>query len=68
MGAYTTAETAYPDKMYNYNSGNDWDDSIYLDALTEETYDDNYTNKTDAEIASSSVNTSPHKKSVTAEK
>ena len=68
LGAYTTAETAYPDKMYNYNSGNDWDDSIYLDALTEETYDDNYTNKTDAEIASSSVNTSPHKKSVTAEK
>jgi hypothetical protein len=46
-GSYTTLDTAYPKltKAPTYQSGNDWDDSIYLDALTEDQFDDNYNNK-----------------------
>ena len=50
-GSYTTAETAYTlNGTYTWSSGDtlansSWNDSIYLDALTTDQYDDNYNNK-----------------------
>jgi hypothetical protein len=45
-GSYVTGETAYPDAgVYKWDSGSSWNDSIYLDALTEDQFDDNYNNK-----------------------
>ena len=45
-GVYTTPETAYTiNGAYTYNSGDNWNDNIYLDALTTDQYDDWYSNK-----------------------
>lgn len=46
QGAYTTPETAYTlNGTYSWNSEEDWNDKVYLDALTTEQYDDGYQNK-----------------------
>lgn len=45
-GIYTTAETAYTlNGTYTYDSGDSWNDNVYLDALTTDQYDDWYSNK-----------------------
>jgi hypothetical protein len=45
-GLYTTPETAYTlNGTYTWDSGSDWNDQIYLDALTEDQFDDWYNNK-----------------------
>lgn len=45
-GLYTTPETAYTlNGTYTWDSGSDWNDSIYLDALVTDQFDDNYDNK-----------------------
>lgn len=45
-GVYTTGETAYTlNGTYTYNSGSNWNDSVYLDALTTDQFDDGYDNK-----------------------
>jgi len=45
-GVYTTPETAYTlNGAYTWDSGSDWNDSIYLDALVTDQYDDNYDNR-----------------------
>lgn len=44
-GLYTTPETAYTlNGTYTYDSGTTWNDTVYLDALTEDQYDDWYDN------------------------
>lgn len=56
-GSYSTAETAYPNKgVYSWNSGSNWNDNVYLDALTTDQYDDNYNNKSNSEIINSHTN------------
>lgn len=56
-GSYSTAETAYPNKgVYSWNSGSNWNDNVYLDALTTDQYDDNYSNKSASEIINSHTN------------
>lgn len=51
-GIYATPETAYSlNGVYTYDSGSEWNDSIYLDALTTEQYDDGYSNKSADQIA-----------------
>ena len=56
-GSYSTAETAYPNKgVYSWNSGSNWNDNVYLDALTTDQYDDNYSNKSTSEIINSHTN------------
>jgi len=45
-GIYTTPETAYTlNGTYTWDSGTLWNDSIYLDALTTDQFDDWYDNK-----------------------
>ena len=45
-GMYITPETAYTlNGTYKWDSGSDWNDSIYLDALVTDQFDDNYDNK-----------------------
>lgn len=45
-GIYTTGETASTlNGTYTYDSGDSWNDSVYLDALTTDQYDDWYSNK-----------------------
>lgn len=44
-GMYATPETAYTlNGAYAWDSGTDWNDSVKLDALTTDQYDDNYDN------------------------
>ena len=52
-GLYTTPETAYTlNGTYTWDSGSDWNDSIYLDALVTDQFDDNYDNKDAGSISS----------------
>lgn len=52
-GLYTTPETAYTlNGTYTWDSGTSWNDSIYLDALVEDQFDDNYDNKPAGSIIS----------------
>lgn len=52
-GVYTTPETAYTlNGVYTWNSGDSWNDRVYLDALTTDQYDDNYDNKPVSDITS----------------
>ncbi len=45
-GLYTTPETAYTlNGTYTWDSGSDWNDQVYLDALVTDQFDDNYDNK-----------------------
>lgn len=45
-GVYTTGETAYTlNGTYTYDSGENWNDNVYLDALTTDQYDDWHSNK-----------------------
>lgn len=44
-GFYKTPETAYTlNGVYSWDSGITWNDKVYLDALTEDQFDDNYNN------------------------
>lgn len=52
-GIYTTPETPYPSGGYTYDSGANWNDSVYLDALTESQYDSGYSVKSAGDITSS---------------
>ncbi len=52
-GIYTTPETPYPSGGYTYDSGANWNDNIYLDALTESQYDSGYNVKSAGDITSS---------------
>lgn len=52
-GIYTTPETPYPSGGYTYDSGANWNDSVYLDALTESQYDSGYSVKAVGDITSS---------------
>ena len=54
-------ENVYPDHNYTFNSDNDWDDTIYLDALNTDNGYDNYTKKSTTDIK----NSSDHKNNVT---
>ena len=52
-GVYATPETAYTlNGAYSWNSGDSWNDKVYLDALTTDQYDDNYDNKAADSITS----------------
>lgn len=54
-GLYQTPETAYTlNGIYKYDSGNSWNDKVYLDALVTEQLDDNYVNKSVGSITSTS--------------
>lgn len=54
-GLYTTPETAYTlNGVYSWNSGDRWNDKVYLDALVTEQFDDNYVNKPVGSITSTS--------------
>ena len=54
-GLYQTPETAYTlNGIYKYDSGNSWNDKVYLDALITEQLDDNYVNKSVGSITSTS--------------
>ena len=54
-GLYQTPETAYTlNGTYSWNSGSRWNDRVYLDALIENSLDDNYVNKSVGEISSTS--------------
>lgn len=45
-GLYTTPETAYTlNGAYTWDSGSNWNDQVYLDALVIDQFDDNYDNK-----------------------
>ena len=45
-GLYQTPETAYTlNEVYSWDSGTSWNDNVYLDALTEDQFDDWYDNK-----------------------
>ena len=53
-GLYTTPETAYTlNGAYTWDSGSNWNDRIYLDALVTDQFDDNYDNKDAGSITSS---------------
>lgn len=55
-GLYTTPETAYTlNGAYTWDSGSNWNDQVYLDALVTDQFDDNYDNK-DAGSISTNVN------------
>ena len=47
-GVYQTIETAYPGGVYTYNSGNNWNDSLYIDAMDEYKGDSFTSNQIDA--------------------
>lgn len=52
-GVYVTPETAYTlSGTYSWDSGEDWNDKVYLDALTTEQYDYGYQNKSAGSITS----------------
>ena len=54
-GLYQTPETAYTlNGTYKWDSGNSWNDKVYLDALVTEQLDDNYVNKSVGSITSTS--------------
>ena len=54
-GLYQTPETAYTlNGTYSWNSGTRWNDRVYLDALVENSFDDNYVNKSAGSITSTS--------------
>lgn len=52
-GLYTMPETAYTlNGAYTWDSGSDWNDQVYLDALVTDQFDDNYDNKDAGSISS----------------
>lgn len=54
-GLYATPETAYTlNGAYSWDSNSRWNDQVYLDALVEEQFDDNYVNKSVGSITSTS--------------
>ena len=54
-GLYNTPETAYTlNGTYSWESGDRWNDKVYLDALVTDQYDDNYNNKSASSITSNS--------------
>ena len=57
-GLYQTPETAYTlNGAYSWDSGSNWNDKVYLDALVTDQFDDNYDNKAAGSITSN--NSSP---------
>lgn len=66
-GLFQTPETAYTlNGAYSWDSGSNWNDKIYLDALVTDQFDDNYDNKPAGSITSS--NTSPQLTDFTVDK
>ena len=52
-GLYATPETAYTlNGAYAWDSGSNWNDQVYLDALVTDQFDDNYDNKPIGSITS----------------
>ena len=53
-GEHLTGEGAYPETIYKFDSGTNWNDTIALDALVTEISDDGYTNKTATQVQATS--------------
>lgn len=66
-GLYQTPETAYTlNGAYSWDSGSNWNDKVYLDALVTDQFDDNYDNKAASSITSN--NSSPQLTAFTVDK